>query len=263
MTVSEGQFRVCGLPPGEYRFTAASANRPVAPSQHQSFGALPVSVTDHDLVKLQIDALPGFSISGEVVWDGDGPAKQESAQVQVSLVPAASRAGSASVTAPLPGRFVANNVLPDEYFVRASAPAGYYIKEITYAGLSVLHQTFQTIAGATLTVVVARDGGAISARLAGKDGDPVASATVWFLPATARTPAELETVLTSATTDAAGLCTSATLPPGKYAVLASLDALDLTAANIDKLWSARAKGAEVELGPNGSKQVSLEPITIF
>ncbi|MGD0872869.1 MAG: carboxypeptidase regulatory-like domain-containing protein [Bryobacteraceae bacterium] len=263
MTGSEGQFRVCGLPPGEYRFTAASASRPVAPSQHQLFGALPVSVTDHDLARLQIDALPGFSLSGEVVWDGDGPAKQASAQVQVSLVPAVSNAGRAAVAAPLPGRFVATGVLPDEYFVQASAPTGYYIKEITYGGLSVLHQTFQTIAGATLTVFVARDGGAITAKLTDKDGNPLPSATVWFLPATARTPAELETVLTSATTDAAGLCASGTLPPGKYTVFATIESFDRTAAHIDSLWSARSKGTEVELGPNGSAQVSLEPITIF
>jgi hypothetical protein len=86
---------------------------------------------------------------------------------------------------------------------------------------------------------------------------------VWFLDATARTAAELETGLTSGITDAAGLCTSATLPPGKYTVLATPDALDRTAANIDKLWSARGKGTEVELGPNGSNQVSLAPITLF
>ena len=263
MTSSEGQFRVCGLPPGEYRLTASSTNRPAAPSQHQLFAAMPVSITDRDLVKLQIDALPDFSVSGEVVWGGEAPAKQESALVHVSLLPAVSVAGPASVTASLPGRFVANGVLSDEYFARASAPAGYYAKDIIYGGLSVQHQTFRTTAGATLRVVVASDGGVITARLTDKDGNPLRSATVWFLDATARTAAELETGLTSGITDAAGLCTSATLPPGKYTVLATPDALDRTAANIDKLWSARGKGTEVELGPNGSNQVSLAPITLF
>jgi hypothetical protein len=128
MTGPEGQFRVCGLPPGEYRLTASSTNRPAGPSQHQLFAAMPVSITDRDLVKLQVDALPDFSVSGDVVWDGEAPAKQETAQVQVSLLPAFSGTGSASVTASLPGRFVASGVLSDEYFVRASTPAGYYIR---------------------------------------------------------------------------------------------------------------------------------------
>ena len=263
MTGSQGQFRLCGLPPGEYRLTAGSTNRPVSPAQHPLFGALPLGITDRDVVKLQIDALPDFSVSGEVVWDGEPPAKPDDAKVQVSILPAAAGAARLSVTAPLPGRFVANGVWPDEYLVRASAPAGYYVKDVTYGGIGVLHQTFKTVAGSDLKVVVAPDGGAISAKLADKDGNPVQSASVWFLPASAKTPAELETVLTSAATDANGLCTSGTLPPGKYTVFATIESFDLTAAHIDSLWSVRLRGTEVDLGPKGSAQVSLVPITIF
>jgi hypothetical protein len=255
MTDSEGQFRICGLPPGEYRLTATSTNPSARQSQHQIFGALTVSIIDRDLEKLQIDAVPDFQVSGEVVWDGEPPAKQEAAQIHVSLQPAVSIAPAASAIAPLPGHFVASGVLSDEYTISASAPAGYYIKDMIYGGVSVLHQTFKTTPGSALKIVVAGDGAAITAKVADKDGNPVPSATVWFLADTARTAAELETVLTSGATDAAGQCTSATLPPGKYTVLVTPDPLDRTAANIDRLWSVRAKGTEVELGPNGSKQV--------
>ena len=53
------------------------------------------------------------------------------------------------------------------------------------------------------------------------------------------------------------------LPTGKYSALATREQLDRTAANIDKLWSLRLKGAEVDLGANASTQVRLTPTAVF
>ena len=264
-TGADGKFRLCGLHPGEYRLTATTADRPPA-SPPQLFGALPLSITDRDLVKLQVNALPDFSLSGEVVWDGEAPAKPVDAKINVAITPVNQGLRSVVQTIPLPGRLAGNSVWIDEYAVRVSAPGGYYVKDITYGAIGVQHQTFQmgsAIGGSGLKVVIARDGGTVTSKVADKDGNPVQSANVWFLPASAKTPAELETVLTSAATDANGLCTSGTLPPGKYTVFATIESFDFTAAHIDSLWSARSKGTEVDLGTKGSAQVSLVPITVF
>ncbi len=61
--------------------------------------------------------------------------------------------------------------------------------------------------------------------------------------------------------DAEGLpCVTGPLPPGKYLVLASGGPLDWTAESILRFWNARSKAKEVEIGPNATVQVSVEPV---
>ena len=257
-TGAAGKFRICGLHPGEYRLLATAPPRLSA--------VLPLSIADRDIDKLQINALPPVSLPGEVVWDKETPPSVVDAHVRVSITALQRGVGQASVSATLPGRFVADGLGLDEYAVRAYPPAGVYVKDVTYGGISILNQTFQmgsAIGDGGLKVIVGTDGGMVSAKVADSDGNPVPKANVWFLPSNARTAAELETVLVSGTTDRDGLCTSATLRPGKYLVFATIERFDHSAAHIDKLWGARLKGAEVDLGPKASAQVSLSPISVF
>lgn len=263
MTGSEGKFRICGLHPGEYRLLAMSESNSAS---SKLFAARSVSIADRDLTKVELNAMPGISLPGEVVWNEATPPNVADAHVNVSITPVQRGAGSASLSAPLPGEFVADGLRLDEYAVAVDPPAGIYVKDLTYGGISMLNQTFQMGSGigeGGLKVVVAGDGGTISAKVADSDGNPVPSASVWFLPSSAKTAAELETVLGSCTTNAAGLCTSATLRPVKYLVFATMEHFTHSAAHIDRLWGARLKGTEVELGPKASAQVSLSPIPVF
>jgi hypothetical protein len=207
-------------------------------------------------------------VTGEVAWDGDKPAQAPDAKITIDLLSTGQNhllrpRGSST----LPGQFTLDGVHPEEYLVRTlGAPAGSYVKDVTYGTISVLQRTLiggSAVGDASFRVVVARDGGTLSARVSDKDNDPVQSARVCFLPVQAGTPAELESVFACSTTDAAGVAASGTLRPGKYRVLATNDRVDHSAESVDRLWDARLKGYEVELPAGGSMQVRIEPISLY
>lgn len=262
VTGNDGRFRICDLHPGDYVFRAAGAGTQSLPT------AVPLVITDRDLTGLRVNALSGMRLSGEVAWDGEQPGRAPDAQIRIDLLGTGqSYQRWPSGTSSLPGRFTVEDVYPEEYLVRASGtPDGFYVKDITYGGIGVLHGSLTpgaALGNATLKVVVARDGGTISARVADKDGNPVESASLCFLPAEAGTPAELETVFACSSTDAAGIGASGTLRPGKYRVVATSALMDHSVASIDALWGARLKGYEVELPPKGSVQVSVQPAPLY
>ena len=59
-----------------------------------------------------------------------------------------------------------------------------------------------------------------------------------------------------------GSYTSGAIARGKYYVLASSLRIDATPESAGRLWRSRSRGKEVELAPNGSAQVTVEPVTI-
>jgi len=65
--------------------------------------------------------------------------------------------------------------------------------------------------------------------------------------------------MTLGQTSANGVYSSGALPPGKYRVLATNETIDLAANRVDKLWLAQSHAPEVEIGPNASVQLKLEP----
>jgi hypothetical protein len=115
------------------------------------------------------------------------------------------------------------------------------------------------IGNAGLKIVLGRDGGTVSVRVADKDSHPAADCTVVFMPATAPSEAAFAAMLITGKTDQTGAWSSATLAPGKYLALASNDTIDRSPEMIGKVWKARTRAEEVEIKPNGSASVTLTP----
>lgn len=131
--------------------------------------------------------------------------------------------------------------------------------------MSILHEPLRVgsaLGNAGLRIVVARDGGFISAKVADKDGNPVPNSYVLTLPQGATTEALLAAQLISGQTDQNGVYSSDMLAPGKYLVLASTAPVDMTPESISKLWRARSHAQEVEVSANGTAQVNLVPATM-
>ena len=63
-------------------------------------------------------------------------------------------------------------------------------------------------------------------------------------------------------TNQLGQYTSHPLAPGKYYVAATEESFDATPDSIGRLWRARNRFQEVDLAPNVSAQVQLEPVKI-
>jgi hypothetical protein len=272
-TGPDGKFRICDLYPGVYRLSAIQWNND--PNQAPPYGVMEVTISDRDIRGVRLSASPGMPLEGEVVWDGAAPEKADTTTPDAPkltlslyfqpLLRASFRGDNNSARPEIPGPFSLPRMLVDDYQLRASVNSpGMYVKDVTYGGRSVLYEPLRlgsAIGGTGLRVIVARDGGRISAQVKDKDGNPMSDLRVVFVPADVASEAILSARLTSCQTNQVGSCRSITLPPGRYFVGASDSAVDHSPAVIERLWRSRNRFKEVELAPGGSAQVTLEPVS--
>ena len=266
VTGPDGKMRICELPPGDYQLTVFPNVAEGAPG---FFGTASISVGDRDVDKILVSARPSVSLAGEVVWVGEAPDPPIASQLTLVLRPITRAPWSGetdAVRTSIPGQFSFKHLLVDEYGLQTfGVPEGAYIRDITYGGRSVLREPIRigsSIGDGGLKIVLARDGGAIAANVADRDGKPVADAHVLLLPLTADSEASLAASMVSGQTDQNGAWKSPQVRPGKYHILASPLAVNKSPESIAKLWRARHRAQEVELTPNGTAQVKLLPETI-
>ena len=201
-------------------------------------------------------------MSGEVVWEGQSPDNPPKDKLRID-VEALTRTERGNTQADVPGRFSFDGgLLMDEYRLDfRSVPQGAYVKDISYGGHSILYAPLMIGSGTGsegLRVTLGRDGGTISARVTNKDGNPVVDGTVVILPGDASSEAILAASYKTGKTDQSGSWTSPVVPPGKYHVLATTDAVDRSPEAIARLSKARTSATEVSLAPSGKASITLE-----
>jgi hypothetical protein len=264
-TGSDGKIRVCDLHPGTYRLTVLQDT----PDSVALFGSMPVVIADRDRSDVHLRAGQAQALSGRVVWDGTPPTLPDRRNITIRLEPLNRGVfpGERLEARPgIPDSFVLSRVLLDDYAVMVSdVPATLYVKEISYAGRSVLREPLRLSSGSSnteLRVVIARDGGYIHAQVRDRSGKPVPEPFLFIFPASAASEPVLAASLVSGETDRLGRYYSRVLAPGRYLVLASTTALDGTADCIGKLLRARSSAKEVEVLPGGIAGVELLPVAI-
>jgi hypothetical protein len=258
MTPADGQFRLCDLYPGVYRLSAQDGDFN-SPKFH---GTADITITDQDLQGVRVNAVPGKSLEGEVVWDGDPPATPVTRKLSLSIEPLF-RTGYLGGRYDVPGTFTVDGVFPEEYVAQArfNAP-GVYVKDVTFSDRSVLYEPLRPASamnGSGLRVVMAHDGGAIAVQVNDKDGNPVADLFVLTMPAEVSSEGELAARIQQGETDQAGQYKTPTLAPGKYYVVAIDKPVDRSPETIGRLWRSRNRYREVDLPPSGSAQMKIEP----
>lgn len=138
-------------------------------------------------------------------------------------------------------------------------------RNVTYNGFSVMYEPLRlgsAIGNGEMRVILGRDGRSISVKVTDKDGNPVPGSYVLILPSSARSEPLLAAMLASGQADPNGVYSSRTLAPGKYYVIAGPGPVDPSPESISKLWYARLKAKEVEVGAGATVQVTLEPLSI-
>jgi hypothetical protein len=255
----DGKVRICELYPADWEL---EVNHWGGPGAGPDFlGVAPVTIADRDVAGVRVTALPKIPLPGEVELYGPAPETPLDAALNIDLR-SLTRTIYPTAKSSIPGQFSFDGLVPDEYSLEVRGlPAGYYLKDVTYGGQSVLRKSLRAGSGsadAAVRLVVARDGGTIAAKVANGDGSPVGNANVLLMPANAGSEAELAAFLQTGVTDQNGTWTSGALAPGKYFALASPDTMDKSPESIGKLWLARTRAEEIELQPNQTAQVSLE-----
>jgi len=255
----DGKVRICELYPADWELEVSHWGGPGAGPDF--LGILPVTIADRDVAGTRVTALPKIPLPGEVELYGPAPVTPLETELTIDLR-SLTRTIYPTAKSSIPGQFSFDGLVPDEYSLEVRGlPAGFYLKDVTYGGQSVLRKSLWAGSGppdAALRLVVARDGGHIAAKVADGDANPVGNANVLLVPASAGSEAELAAFLQSGVTDQNGSWTSGALAPGKYLALASPDAMDKSPESIGKLWRARTQAEEIEVQPNQTAQVSLE-----
>lgn len=253
-TSEDGKVRVCGLHPGEYRFEIyPSAPGPLITPQ--SYGTALVTVGDRDGT-ISFNAIPKVKVSAEIVWaDNDAlPNFTPPANWNLELQPLTRTQFSGELNLPRPLRIepFSLDLFSDDYRIvfRGLPATNAYLKDITYGSKSMLRAPFHpgSAAGeATLRIVLAHDGGTLTARVADKESKPLADQYVILFPATSITEAVLAESVVSGQTDQNGAWTSPMISRGKYYVIASRTPFDRSPETLTALLRGRQKAKEVEL----------------
>jgi hypothetical protein len=261
-TGSDGKIRICDLHPGQYQLSAVELSGSAA----ATFGTTLVAVGSEDVRDIRVIAQPGSILTGQVVWDGAPPEKPVESQIRVTVSPLTRNAFSGErqpARSLIPGGFSFPSLFLDDYAVRVTGvPRELYIKDVTYAGRSVLHEPLRlgsSVGSQELRVIVARDGGFLTVSVSGKENKPVPHSNVFIMPASAVSEAELASVLVAGQADQRGIYTTTALAPGKYYVLASGMLADTSPETLGALWRARLKAKEVQVAAGATMQVTVEP----
>ncbi len=267
-TGPDGKIRICDLSPGEYQIVAMQSHQS-PPSPPAFFGTGEVAIADRDVHNVTVLARPLVHLLGEVVWAATPPDKAVESRLSIWLEPLTRAQWQGETTqteASIPGDFSLPSLLMDDFRARLNGlSSGMYFKDITYAGVSILHEPLRlgsAMSNASLRIVVARDGGFVSVKSMDKDGIPVPDSNVLLMPADNNSEASLADALISGQTDQNGAYTSAALAPGKYYVLASPAAIDKSPERIGTLWHARSHCKEIEVGSNATVQLTLTPTAL-
>jgi hypothetical protein len=266
-TGPDGRFRVCGLYAGPYKLTVMQKphDAHISPA---FFGSTEFDISDSDVNDVRAVAQPRFSLQGEVVWEHSSPAQSIGPKrfIELELRPLTwsedlweaeyPRLGAKSQ---VPGKFSFEDILAEDYAVLAqSLPPGVYIKDITFAGESVLNRTLHlgSASGDTrLRVMVADDCGLLAVRVLDNDGNPAPGSYVTMVPADSLPPALLAAGMISALTNDKGLFTSGCLEPGKYNVIATTAPTEPTPESLGRLLKARSSSNQIELSANAFLQI--------
>jgi hypothetical protein len=249
----DGRIRICNLHPGQYRLTAYSDENLNTPGL---FGTLPVTISDRDLTRVSVSAMPRVPMTAEVVWDGAAPDTPPPAPLTFRITSLTRTELLDPPRVRIPGSARLPDLAVDDYILQffGGVPAGAYVKDVTYGNISVLHQLLRpgTASGqATLRVVLARDGGNVRATVADKDGNPIADATVVVFPEDAQSEAGLADAMITGKTDQNGNWSTAILAPGKYLAIAPDSMVDRSPEGLARLSKMREKAQKIEVRTGG------------
>lgn len=259
----DGRIRICDLHPGDYFIKTYAVDDP-----ERFHGIEYVTIGDKDLSGIVAGPQPQFAIEGVAVWDGKPPDDPVNVKLAVGLRSTIGEYGRASETpeGTLPLHFalpVTNHGFILQFAARL--PDGAYLKDITYAGRSILNEVFlpgSATAAGGLRIVLARDGARVSVRTADKDNNPVAETSIAVIPAAALTEASMATAMILGQTNSSGTWQSGFIAPGKYYVMTTTTPLNRTPEIATKLWHARGSAEMVELTPNAIAQIARVPQSI-
>jgi protocatechuate 3,4-dioxygenase beta subunit len=231
----DGTFTLNGVAPGEYSLEVMTRPQP-GKSERMEFGTTQITVAGTELTGVRIVTGQGATLSGRVVFDGNGtrpkPPQGAQGQGQQRIFPSPVDPSSRLVgpfgddprtngTIDETGRFQLTGV-SGRIFLAATVP-GWTIKSIALDGEDVTDNTIDLTGKQSVTGVVIRmtDRVAqISGKVSDDRGQPARECTVVFQTAEEREPVVAARLLRTVRCESSGSFTMRGIRPGRYVVTA-------------------------------------------
>jgi hypothetical protein len=235
-----GGFAFDNLPPGRYTLTARASADGSMQLRYDAASALwastEVLVDGQDITNIVLSPVPGLTIRGRIVFQGQKPAPRLS-DVRMMGLPLWSRTlpgGQPVIAIQSDGEFTLPNVPPGlyaaEFTMGIRTPIGaWWLKSITLDGREALDAPLDlrtSVDGAAVTF--ADTASELAGRVATSAGEPAANYVVVVFPVERRSWFFNSRRIASTPVDSQGRYTVRNLPPGDYLIAArnDLDALE-------------------------------------
>ncbi len=245
---ADGTFDAPGIRPGAY-----CVNHGERPSSEEmlSFAIGTVTVVDRDVDGISLVAEPPRELSGEIVFDEGVSLPMPTA---LSLSPRSGFPAPAVESKVEGGRFTLNKVLPINYRLNLTPPAGSYIKSIKGGGQDFTSGIFNPLGlNGTLTIQIAVARGRLTGRVTNGTDKPAAGLTVTVVEQSKR-----RDLMKAARTDERGEFTINGLAPGSYKLLA-WERVDTMFAQAPEFLE-RFSGTVVKLADGEERNVEVRMI---
>jgi hypothetical protein len=219
---ASGEFELKDLESGSYELIPYYSDRA---TRRTLIGRATLEVRGGNVTGVSVPIRPGFTISGELLFNGPGAdsIKPESLYMELEslgYVPKSFVTNPNIISIDERGRFGAFNVPEERYRFRlANLPPFAYLEDIRHAGQSVLDDGVGWTGRDELThVMISTRGQTVSGLVRTADGRPVLDSTVVLVPPESqrKNPMRYRTV----NTDAEGAFKWQDVPPGQYTVFA-------------------------------------------
>jgi hypothetical protein len=258
-TTPDGHFLFSNLQPGSYRLTALHF------TDKNRLYSQPVDVRleSADVSNVNLALGPGGEVVGKLEMTGSPGAEKLSVGLEITSPGFGASAPSAEVDQS--GAFRITDIAPGRYRVNvAPLPENAYLKSIRLDGAEAPDgevDLSHAAPGASLKIVVSRNGGQISGKLLDKDGQPLGALRVFVL----LVPAGLDTkeidLQRSLKSFDDGTYRLQGIRPGKYRLL-TFDPDQFTANGefLETVEKLPAGAEEIEIKEGDRKVMDLKPI---
>jgi len=253
-TGPDGKFSFTGLQPASYSVSAQySSGKSGLLSQ-----AVNLQLDSSDQTGVQLTLRAGEELNGTLEIAGDSPSGASAEKHTIRLEPADSSYGWGAEAAPgetgQSGAFRLTNVAASRFHVEVEPlPDNAFIKSITLDGIAVpdpILDFSRGVNGSRLKITVSLNGGQISGKVLGHDGDPLVLPQALVMLWRVEKEVEKEVEADDANRVANGEYTIKALRPGKYRLVAidTLEIGDLAPGDWDEALKAfRAAAPEIEV----------------
>jgi len=262
---ASGRFQACGLWPGEYQLAAGIIKTGGGGAQTlfkaDSYGHTTVSVVDHDVHDVRLNAQSSVALAAEIHFDtADAAAKAYRLQfIPLSRVAFESQPFLVnSMNVGVPSQFTAALLPSTDYMIGLIALDGTsdsYLKNVTCGGTTSRISLKLGDSDCGLRLTIGTDMGKLSATILDKDNKNDLNSSVCVAAASAVTREEIALTGTCSWADRGTTSISIPLRPDRYfAVVMPPETRDW----VEYFLTNRGQGTPIEIKPHSTVQATLK-----